>query len=243
MMDTFLTRFSLRQACRNSHRISRGFAGWQVVAVSLLLMPLCLVANRENWVPDTLIEQADKEYGRLAMFRMERWRDMLYSAANLKDDLDKLERVNNFFNKEVPYRFDKNHWKVVDYWATPYEMLGTNGGDCEDYVIAKYYSLLKIGLDSSRVRFNYVKALEYNQAHMVLTYYPTPNAIPLVLDNLDRSIRSADKRTDLKPVYSFNLDSMWLDEAVDRSIRLGESNKIDRWTDLRTRMAAIGMEL
>ncbi|MBT8450228.1 MAG: transglutaminase-like cysteine peptidase, partial [Gammaproteobacteria bacterium] len=148
---------------------------------------------------------------------------------------DKLTRVNNFFN-EIPYRDDFENWDNKDYWATPIEMIGVNAADCEDYAIAKYFSLRDMGVSSEKLRITYVKAIEINQAHMVLAYYQKPDAIPLILDNLKPDIRSADKRNDLVPVYSFNAEGLWL--AVNRGSgkRLGNASKVKLWSDLREKM-------
>ena len=137
-----------------------------------------------------------------------------------------------FLNK-IPYVSDLQHWKKQDYWATPAEMLATNGGDCEDYAIAKYFTLVALGVDSSKLKITYVKAL--SEAHMVLTYYSKPNAIPLVLDNLIPHIRPADKRPDLKPIYAFNGDGMWLVKAQEQS-RVGNPSNIRFWREMKSRM-------
>ena len=130
-----------------------------------------------------------------------------------------------------------------DYWATPFEALTTHGADCEDYVIAKYYTLKELGVEVEKMRITYVKALRINQAHMVLTYFPTPDAIPLVLDNLISKIVSADRRKDLEPVYSFNGSGMWLERMRGQGIRMGNPNKLDLWTGLRARMSEQNMEI
>jgi len=121
--------------------------------------------------------------------------------------------------------------------------LTTHGADCEDYVIAKYYTLKELGVAVDKLRITYVKAKRINQAHMVLTYFPNPDAIPLVLDNLISKIFSADRRKDLEPVYSFNASGMWLERMKGQGIRMGNPNKLDLWTDLRLRMAAQGMDI
>ncbi|MBI4206399.1 MAG: transglutaminase-like cysteine peptidase [Betaproteobacteria bacterium] len=103
------------------------------------------------------------------------------------------------------------HWGKEDYWATPIEFLSTNAGDCEDFSIAKYFTLRALGVPDDRLRLTYVKELvQYNQAHMVVAYFPSPDAEPLVLDNINKTIQPASARSDLLPVYSFNGSNLWL---------------------------------
>lgn len=205
-------------------------------------VPVLLVADWERWVPSALIEKARQQYGDSAASRIEDWQTELRDIANEPEE-EKLRRVNDFFNRHIRFVNDDKHWGKVDYWATPYEALGTNGADCEDYVIAKYYSLRQLGVDTKKLRITYVKALRYNQAHMVLTYFPTPDAVPVVLDNLIKTIRPASERRDLAPVYSFNAEGMWLERMKGEGIRMGNPNKLDLWTDLRIRMNELGMDL
>jgi len=144
-----------------------------------------------------------------------------------------LLEVNRFFN-QFEYREDHDHWGEQDYWATPAEFIGTNRGDCEDYVIAKYFALRKLGVPDERLYLTYVKALKQNVAHMVLSYFPTPTSVPRILDNYNPRIVSADQRRDLLPVYSFNVKSLFL---ANSSAGLGKSlptNKIknSKWTRL-----------
>ena len=144
-----------------------------------------------------------------------------------------LTEVNRFFN-QFEYQEDHVQWGKQDYWATPGEFLGTQKGDCEDFVIAKYFALRKLGVPDERLYLTYVKALKQNVAHMVLSYFPTPTSIPLILDNYNPVIVSANQRKDLLPVYSFNAKSLFLTNA---SAGLGKSlptNKIknSKWQKL-----------
>ena len=121
----------------------------------------------------------------------------------------KLDEVNRFVNK-VRFVSDQNAWGVKDYWARPVEFLGRDKGDCEDFVITKYFMLRKAGVPEEKLFFTYVKALRLNQAHMVLTYYDTPKSMPFVLDNLNFKVLQASKRNDLAFVYSFNAKELYL---------------------------------
>ena len=93
-----------------------------------------------------------------------------------------------------------------------------------------------MGVPVDKLRITYVKAIRLNQAHMVLAYYETPSAEPLILDNLISDIKPASKRTDLVPVYSFNGDGLWLSKQRGQGKRIGESGKLSRWVDLNTRL-------
>jgi len=155
---------------------------------------------------------------------------------------DKLKQVNQFFNARMAFRDDIVVWKQQDYWATPIEFLRKGAGDCEDFALAKYFTLREMGVPANQLRITYVKALELNQAHMVVTWYSTPTAIPLVLDNLKTVILPATQRTDLLPVYAFNGEGLWLPQSGGNK-RVGDSKRLSRWQDLLTRMRAEGFEI
>ena len=96
-------------------------------------------------------------------------------------------------------------------------------GDCEDFAIAKYFSLLAVGVPASQLRLVYVR-LQLgapggpSQAHMVLAYYASAQAEPLILDNLITDIRPASRRPDLTPVFSFNSDGLWQGNGARRML-------------------------
>lgn len=144
-----------------------------------------------------------------------------------------LRKINSFFN-QVPYFRDMQHWRQDDYWATPVETLSSYGGDCEDYSIAKYLSLKELGIPIERLRITYVRAKTLNEAHMVLAYYPTPDAEPLIMDNLVPELLPASQRPDLEPVYSFNDDDLWL---ASGSSRKGGASNVRLWRDLLEKLA------
>lgn len=189
-------------------------------------------------VTQNLIAAYVKQFGGAARQRLESWvafgrsqkgtpgvARLLESTAG--PDIEALKLVNGFFNR-VPWLTDLAHWGVEDYWATPAEMSASNGGDCEDFSIAKYFLLKELGVPIERLRVTYVKALKINQAHMVLAYYASPGADPLILDNLENEVRPASQRSDLVPVYSFNDD----DVVIVRDARKASSMQIRAWRDL-----------
>ena len=166
--------------------------------------------------------------------RVVEWHALMHEKQGAPE-MEKLESVNSFFNK-LEFVDDLYHWGKEDYWATPQEMLISNGGDCEDFATAKYFTLRNLEIPDEKMRLTYVKSLRFEQPHMVLSYYRKPSAEPLVLDSLIDAILPASQRTDLLPVYSFNGEGYWLTRKQS-SDRLGNSDRLSLWQELRQRFS------
>lgn len=202
-------------------------------------MTISLLATAEVLFDISKLQYYADKYGSSAAERLQDWHNLLQSTElKASSDQEKLERVNDFFN-QMQFISDLDHWGEMDYWATPVEFLVTEGGDCEDFAIAKYLTLRHLGVPTDKLRITYVKALTINQAHMVLTYYTSPDAEPSILDNLKPDILPASQRDDLIPVYSFNGDNLWLSKELrGRGQLVGSSERIKRWKDLQERMTS-----
>lgn len=174
----------------------------------LLVMLFSLLRGEEFFLPDTQKQEVRQRYGEGALLRMEGLIRMMNKYHGVSD-LEKLLRVNRFFN-QVAYGTDPKVWGKKDYWASRSEFLNKGVGDCEDYSIAKFFTLTQLGVPGEKLYLTYVKSLRLKQAHMVLTYYDRKDAMPLVLDNLNPKILPASKRNDLVPVYSFNADTLYV---------------------------------
>ena len=183
--------------------------------------------------------------GDLAKFRV--WRDLIASAATLSDD-EKLKQANQFFNRTVVFVDDVAVWGQADYWATPFETMGRGSGDCEDFVIAKFFTLKLMGVPVEKLRLIYVYArtgtgaTAPRQAHMVLAFYATPQAEPLVLDNLLGDVRLASRRPDLTPVFSFNTQGIFAGTSNTVVAPAQGAGRLSRWEDLLKRARAEGFD-
>lgn len=211
---------------------------WLVCA--LLLAGMMLGGLHADWDFSTISRKATALYGPLGagQQRIDAWQNLLATQKQVSE-MEKLKVVNLFFNKQVRYVEDIDLWHEVDYWETPIEALWKGAGDCEDYAIAKYFSLRHLGVSSDKLRITYVKALRQNRAHMVLTYYATPDAMPLVLDSLIDPIQPASQRTDLLPVYSFNAEGLYLPGAKGNK-KVGDTKRLSRWQDVLKKMQTEG---
>lgn len=222
---------------------TRAVSGWKRFFVFWLLILFLFSPGGlgASWNFTAINARAQTLYGPAtpaAQKRIDQWAELINTLPE-ETTQDKLRRVNQFFNQKMIFRDDRLVWKTVDYWATPLQFLRKGEGDCEDYALAKYFTLRELGVPASQLRITYVKALKLNQAHMVVTWYSTPEAIPLVLDNLNTAILPATQRRDLIPVYAFNGEGLWLPQAGGNK-RVGDSKRLSRWQDLLTRMRAEG---
>ncbi|MBL1458137.1 MULTISPECIES: transglutaminase-like cysteine peptidase [unclassified Methylophaga] len=210
-----------------------------IVLTFLLIwwLPFSVPLLAELLISEALLQRIENEYDSEARQRVEAWQILMQENKDLTER-EKLAVVNDFFNSNVLFVDDILLWDKEDYWATPIEMLSLGAGDCEDYSIAKYFTLKQLGVDEDKLRITYVKAIDLNQAHMVLTYFENKRAIPLVLDNLINEIQPASRRQDLTPVYSFNGTGLWLAKSRGEGQRVGDASRLSLWEDLAARMRA-----
>ena len=203
------------------------------VMLSVMLVPTPAESAR---FLESAIELFADQYGRRARARLLEWDQVMSTGVEAPGE-EKRRRVNEFFNR-IPWLPDQDHWAKQDYWATPLEMLGTNGGDCEDYSIAKFFTLTELRVPGEQLLITYVRAPALNQTRMVLAYYATPDADPLILDNLINEVRRGSERPDLIPVYSFNAKGLWMAVEQGRGRRVGASERIHMWREVTRRMLA-----
>lgn len=169
----------------------------------------------------------------------------LMSSLQAAPEAEKLKKINAFFNHKIEFGEDIDVWGQSDYWATPLESLGRLAGDCEDYSIAKYTFLKILNVPNEKLRLTYVRAQITNQdrnvvlAHMVLSYYATPQSEPLILDSLVPEIMPSSNRRDLTPIFSFNDKGLWVGTS---SKPKGESTShLSKWRDVLMRIQADGL--
>lgn len=193
---------------------------------------------------DRLQKSLVQRWGQTPVRLFTDWQTLMNEAHNAPE-ADKLKRINDFINRRIQFSDDPTIWNAPDYWATPLETIGKGAGDCEDFAIIKYFSLKELGVAKEKLRLTYVKAKiggatsNVSQAHMVLTYYSSADAEPLVLDNLLNDIRPASRRPDLTPVFSFNSDGIFTGAAAQPT---GPVDKLSRWKDLISKMKTEGYE-
>ncbi len=132
--------------------------------------------------------------------------DKLIGRMKGKSVLDQLKIVNNFWN-QWPYKQDPVLYKSPDYWATPNEFK-KKSGDCEDYAIAKYFTLRSAGFPVEQMRIVVVKDTILRLAHAILAVYVDDEIY--ILDNLSKNVLSHTRIRNYIPQYSVNEKNRWM---------------------------------
>ena len=156
--------------------------------------------TNQKKIPDT---ECDKRQYHPCVVK--EWRTLIESIEG-KSLHTQLEAINDWGNKH-PYIVDQLNWGLEDYWETPYEFMTVNG-DCEDYAIAKYYSLRALGVSEDRLRIIIVQDFNLGGIiHAILGVYDGDEL--LILDNQIKQIRPAMSIYHYRPIYGVNKDWWW----------------------------------
>jgi predicted transglutaminase-like cysteine proteinase len=122
-----------------------------------------------------------------------------------KSRREQLIAVNKFMNGRS-YIPDAENWGKKDYWATPAEFL-TRSGDCEDFVIAKFFALKHLGWNADSLRLAAVKDLQRGEGHAVLIAFDGETS--WMLDNQIKDVVKTSVVDRYEPVYSINETFWW----------------------------------
>lgn len=123
-----------------------------------------------------------------------------------RDLTTQLDAVNRYIN-QVRYVPDLRNYRQNDYWAAPLEFM-KNGGDCEDFAIAKYMSLRALGVPDERMRIVVLMDTSKRQGHAVLVV--ATNAGLMLLDNLRAEVTPVERIGHYMPVFSMNQAGWWV---------------------------------
>ena len=131
------------------------------------------------------------------------WSQELRPLRNLSK-MQKISAINSLVNQKR-YADDRRNYGRSDYWASPSEFL-VNGGDCEDYAILKFASLLALGVENQDMRL-VVGRLSNGTPHAFLA--TNIGSEEYILDNRQAQIYLTANRKDYVPKYSMNLSYRW----------------------------------
>lgn len=116
-----------------------------------------------------------------------------------------LNLTQQFINT-LPYHSDEELYMRNDYWAFAGEFL-RNGGDCEDFAIAKYRLLIDAGFDPQRLRVALVTNKETQEPHAILA--ARLNGKTYILDNQRQGLSVEKDLSHYQVIYSLNQIGVW----------------------------------
>jgi len=204
--------------------------------IFLILLSTLILNSKSIILTKNDIKDIDNSYYKKSIYL--RLQGYVKLKRKIKDfNLEKkLNYTNSFYNKILPID-DSRKYNVDDHWATPKEFLIEGKGDCEDYAIAKYFTLLEVGVPKDKLYLAVVKVKAKTNYHMVLLYIENKDSIPLVLDNLSFKILSFDKRKDLIPKVIFNENQAFIlkNKKIYKRVKI-DWGEVDKWEKLLFRV-------
>ncbi|WP_428423960.1 transglutaminase-like cysteine peptidase [Methylibium sp.] len=212
---------------------------WGALLAHLVVVVLLLqLVAPWAWDRDRMLATAQR-YGPDAVAGVRVLQSTIAATQSLPETA-RLQAFNRLFNERIVFAEDIDTVGQVDQWASPLELLARGAGDCEDFAIAKYFSLIAAGVPPAKLRMVYVRAQlgASVRAHMVLAYYAEPTAEPLILDNLVTEIRPASARRDLSPVFSFNAEGLW--QGTGAQTAGDPVARLSRWREVLAKAHAEG---
>jgi predicted transglutaminase-like cysteine proteinase len=159
----------------------------------------------ERYSAERNLEMDPCESGLFKRCDLQDWRKFLAELQG-KPLMEKLSEVNDYMNRHR-YITDPVNWGVPDYWEVPREFFNKDG-DCEDYAIAKYFSLRHLGVPADMLRLVVLQDENLRVPHAILVVYV--NGTALVLDNQFGRVVNADRISHYRPIYSVNENHWWL---------------------------------
>lgn len=136
--------------------------------------------------------------------KYKKWNAFLQEITN-DSKAEQLDKINIFANQNI-YIPDHINWGVEDYWASPGEFL-RRSGDCEDYAITKYMSLIELGWNIDDMRVIVLEDTSLNLIHVVLAVYQDGKIN--ILDNQHENVIEDTRIKHYKPIFSVNEKTWW----------------------------------
>ena len=125
-----------------------------------------------------------------------------------RDGRARLDAVNRAVNEAIRYQSDMQQFGEPDRWLSPLAAFTSRLGDCEDYVIAKYFALREAGFPLVDLRFVLVRDRKARDDHAVLA--ARDDGHWLILDNRHHALDHDTSLAHLTPLFAINHDGVKL---------------------------------
>lgn len=190
--------------------------------MSIFLLPFSILyASSYPDFKNYEIAEIEENFGKITKNRIVDYSKTLETLKKFPQD-EQLLRVNFYLN-QLPFKPDIINNNNSDYWGTPKEFLTCGYGDCEDYAIIKYFTLLKLGFEKEKLFITTSHEKYSNQAHMVLSYFKSKNEPPLILDSISYKVLNLGKRVDLEAKIFINEEGSYKIDSDNNLVKLGDA--------------------
>lgn len=197
-----------------------------------ILLSTLILADSYPTFTQTELKFIEKKFGKISKNRVLDYQKNINLIKTFPKS-KRLSRTNFYLNQLLP-QYDGVIQKQEDHWATPKEFLTIGYGDCEDYVIIKYFSLIKLGFDKNKLFITTVREKFNGGHHMVLNYFKHSDKSPLILDNLSFKILNLKIREDLHAELFINETGVY--KFNDKNILLKIANHSAEYRELIKRI-------
>ncbi|MDQ1267742.1 MAG: hypothetical protein QG560_385 [Campylobacterota bacterium] len=190
--------------------------------ISIFLLPFSIIyASNYPDFKNYEIKEIEENFGKIAKNRIVDYSKTLETLKKIPQD-EQLLRVNFYLN-QLPFKPDIINNNNSDQWGTPKEFLACGYGDCEDYAIIKYFTLLKLGFEKEKLFITTSHEKYSAQAHMVLSYFKSKNEPPLILDSISYKVLDLGKRVDLEAKIFINENGSYKIDGENNLIKVGDA--------------------
>lgn len=177
------------------------------LVIFLFCIPLPAATVSALHFSDVELQQIEERYGSDVRRRIDDFLAHIKQFRSVEKGR-RLVEVNTYINGYLP-EYDSVINREEDRWSTPKEFLKVGYGDCEEYAITKYYTLIELGFREEDLCLAVVKDLYSGGYHMVLIYFSEGGKPPLVLDNLSFRVLPLSQRSDLQLQYCLNAGGLF----------------------------------
>ena len=131
--------------------------------------------------------------------RLARWKSFVAGLAG-GGRLEQMRALNLYVNR-ARYASDRRNYGVDDFWALPSQLF-ERGGDCEDYVVAKYAALRVLGVAPDDMRVAVARDVRRDKTHAVLMVIV--DGREYVMDSQNPKVLPASDVRHYRPLYSLS---------------------------------------
>jgi len=135
---------------------------------------------------------------------------------------ERIAGVNHFVNTAFRYATDMQTYGKSDHWALLKEFLTRGQGDCEDFVIAKFWMLIALDVPPEAIRLVVLRDVVSQVDYTILAVERGGEA--LILDNCSNIVRTKNELAQYRPIFSMSGNGgIWVHLVASMNVARADS--------------------